>query len=100
MEKNKRDNLKKQDIVKSIYLKSGISSSYASKFLEDTIDVLISGLKKDGILKIKQFGSFTVLKKNKRIGRNPKDKKTYEIKKRKTISFKASKSLKKRINNE
>jgi len=100
MEKNKRDNLKKQDIAKNIYLKSGISSSYASKFLEDTISILISGLKRDGVLKIKQFGSFNILFKKKRMGRNPKNNKSYEISKRRTISFKASDYLKKKINNE
>ena len=61
MQKNKRNNLKKQDIGKNIYLKSGISSSYANKFLEDTISILIFGLKKDELLKINQFGSFKVL---------------------------------------
>tara|TARA_B100000427_G_C15258063_1_gene485277 strand:+ start:210 stop:515 length:306 start_codon:yes stop_codon:yes gene_type:complete len=98
MEKDKSDNLNKKDISKSIYLKFGISISYASKFLEDTINVLIEGLKKDGLLKINKFGSFNVLFKKERIGRNPKNKKTYKIEKRKTVSFKPSSYLKDKLN--
>ena len=100
MEKNKRDNLKKKNISNSIYLKSGIPSSYASKFLDDTINILISGLKKNGALKINKFGSFKVKSKKKRIGRNPKNKQTYEINNRKIISFKISTFLKNKLNNE
>ena len=98
MEKNKRDNLKKKDISRNIYLKSGVPLSYASKFLEDTIYILIAGLKKEGVLKINKFGSFNVIFKKKRTGRNPKNNKQYEINERKTVSFKVSSSFKKKIN--
>lgn len=100
MEKNKRENLKKKDISKNIFLKSGISFSYASKFLDDTINILITGLKNKGTLKINKFGSFKVKSKKKRIGRNPKNNQTYEISSRKIISFKISNFLKNKINNE
>lgn len=100
MEKNKRDNLKKKDISNRIYLKSGIPSSYAGKFLDDTISILTSGLKKNGALKINKFGSFKVKSKKQRIGRNPKNNKTYKISSRKIISFKISNFLKNKINNE
>tara|TARA_B100000965_G_scaffold393305_1_gene403969 strand:- start:473 stop:787 length:315 start_codon:yes stop_codon:yes gene_type:complete len=100
MKKNKRDNLKKKDISNDICLKSGVSFSYASKFLEDTIEVLIAGLKKDRILKINKFGSFTILSKKERIGRNPKNNDLHEIKKRKIVSFKASSFLKQKVNQD
>ena len=35
---NKRNNLKKKDISKNIYLKFGITTSYAEKILDDTIE--------------------------------------------------------------
>ena len=100
MEKNKRDNLKKKDISNTIHSNFGISSSYASKFLDDTINILISGLKNSGILKINKFGSFKVKYKKKRIGRNPNNNQIHEISSRKTISFKISNFLKNKINNE
>ena len=55
MQKNKQNNLRKKDISKNIYLKSGIPSSYADKLLDNTINILISGLKKDGVLKIDKY---------------------------------------------
>jgi len=100
MERNKRDNLRKVDINKDICLKSGVSFSFASKFLEDTIETLIEGLKKDNILKINKFGSFIIVSKKKRTGRNPKNNNLYEIKKRKIVSFKASSFLKKKVNQD
>ena len=98
MEKDKRENLKKKDISKNIYLKTGIPSSYASKFLDDIISILISGIKRDRILKIGKFGSFSLFSKNKRIGRNPKNNEEHEISERKIVSFKASSYLKNKIN--
>ena len=44
MEKIKRENLKKKDISKNISLKSGVSLSFASRFLDDALEILISGL--------------------------------------------------------
>ena len=100
MEKDKRENLKKKDISKNIYLKTGIPSSYASKFLDDIISILISGIKRDRILKIGKFGSFSLFSKNKRIGRNPKTKVEAKITSRKVVKFKPSLILKTKINNE
>tara|TARA_X000000368_G_C23039012_1_gene715989 strand:+ start:726 stop:1028 length:303 start_codon:yes stop_codon:yes gene_type:complete len=100
MQNNKRYNLKRKDISNEIHSKYGISISYADKFIEDTFKVIIYGLKKYNTLKIKNFGTFKVISKKKRIGRNPKTKKTYEITERKSLSFKTSNLLKKKINNE
>ena len=60
MEKNKRDNLTKKDIANTIYSYFGVSTLYARKILDDTINILIAGLKKNGTLKINKFGSFKV----------------------------------------
>ena len=60
---NKRNNLKKKDISKNIYLKFGITTSYAEKILDDTIEIFIQNLKDGKPLKIKNFGSFKILKK-------------------------------------
>ncbi len=95
---NKRNNLKKKDISKNIYLKYGISASYAEKILDDTINILILNLKAGKSIKIKNFGSFKILKKKSRIGRNPKTKMTFEIKQRNSISFKTASLLKKKVN--
>ncbi len=100
MQNNKRHNLKRKDISNEIHSKYGISISYAEKFIDDTFKVIIYGLKKYNTLKIKNFGTFRVIHKKKRIGRNPKTKKMHEISERKSLSFKTASLLKKRINNE
>ena len=44
-------------------------------------------------LNLKNIGSFSLISKKERIGRNPKTKKEYVISERKSVSFKPSKSL-------
>jgi len=90
---------KKKNIIKSIFLNIGISSLYASKIVNDLISILISNLSLNKNLKIKNFGTFKLQKKNKRMGRNPKSKKSYEITERKIVSFNTAENLMKKINN-
>ena len=95
---NKRDNLKKEDIVKNIFSNVGISSIYSKKIVNDIIEILILNLCFNKIIKVKNFGIFTLHTKNERIGRNPKNKKTYLINERIITTFRASKSLSLKIN--
>ena len=95
----KEANLKKKHISSIINKKVGIPSLYAERLINDLFSILIENLKKDKILKIKNFGTFKILNKKKRMGRNPKNNKTYEITERKVSIFKTSDYLKKRINN-
>jgi|TARA_B100001063_G_C16327084_1_gene340312 nucleoid DNA-binding protein len=100
MIKNKRYNVSKKNLIHNIHLKLGYSSRFIEKFIDDIIVVVSNGLKNEKRLKIKNLGSFTVIKKQARIGRNPKTKKIHSISKRNSISFKASHLLVKNLNNE
>ena len=93
MFQNKRDNFKKIDISKIINSKLGISVNYTNKIIDDLIYIVSNQLKTKKKLNIKNFGTFKVLSKKKRIGRNPKTLEKFEISERKTISFKSSKNL-------
>tara|TARA_B110000305_G_C19207009_1_gene524017 strand:- start:380 stop:697 length:318 start_codon:yes stop_codon:yes gene_type:complete len=95
---NKRNNLKKKDITKSIFLNIGISESYAAKIVNDLIDILILTLISKKKIKIKNFGSFKLQMKTERMGRNPKNKKLYKILPRTVVTFRAAKELKLKIN--
>ena len=95
---NNQLRLKKIDIVKNIFLNIGISSSYSAKIVNDLIYILISELCLHGKVKIKNFGSFKIQSKNKRIGRNPRNNKEYEVSARIITKFKAAEELKIRIN--
>ena len=91
-------NLTKKDISKNINLKTGLSVSYSLKITTDFIDIL-KILIKDKELNIKNFATFKIIHKNERVGRNPKNKKIYKIKARKSLSIIISKFLNDKINN-
>ncbi|OUX53084.1 MAG: hypothetical protein CBE47_04170 [Pelagibacteraceae bacterium TMED287] len=99
MENKIRDNLIKEDICAEINLKYGISKNYANEFIDQVILIIIKSLQTNKNIHIKNFGSFKVVNKKERIGRNPKNKKTYTISKRNIVSFKPSLSFKNKINN-
>ena len=93
-----RQNLKKKEIVNNLKSIIGFSSKNLLKITDDIIDVVIDVLAKDKKLNIKNFGSFKIFFKNKREGRNPKTKEKFMISPRNTVRFKASISLKQKIN--
>ena len=98
MLKISRENIKKKDIINNISFNIGIPISYSNLILNDLIKILIINLKEKSEIKIKNFGSFILKNKSKRTGRNPKNKETYIIRSRKTVNFKTSEFLKKKIN--
>ena len=93
-----RLNLTKKDIINSLYLQIGYPKKVTENVLEDLFNIIFDELKKNGKVKITNFGTFTVRKKNSRIGRNPKTKEIKTISERNVILFKPSKEFKKRIN--
>ena len=98
MLKIKKTQLTKKDISKKINLKIGLPISYTNK-ITDNLLLILKDLIKNKEINIKNFGSFKIVRKNERIGRNPKNNKTYLIKERKSLSFKISKNLNNKINN-
>ena len=98
-EKSNFANFKKKDIIKDISLKTGISFLYSAQIVDYVISILTTSLKLNKKIKIKNFGIFDLLKKNQRIGRNPKNKNKHDISERTVSIFKASKKLKMKINN-
>jgi len=98
MLKIKEFQLTKKDISKKINLNIGLSVSYTDK-ITDNLIIILKNLIKNNEINIKNFGSFKVLNKNERVGRNPKNKKNYAIKERKSLSFKISRNFNNKINN-
>ena len=90
-------NFKKEDIVKILSMKSGLSISYSKKIINDLLDLMIEIIITDK-LNLKNFGSFKILYKKQRLGRNPKTREKFIISERKTLSFKTSKSFLLKIN--
>ena len=95
-----RTNLTKKEIINSIYMQLGYSKKICETLLDDFFDILLEQLIQNNKVKISGFGTFYLRKKQERIGRNPKTNEEAIINKRNVITFKASKELKKYINNE
>ena len=93
-----RDNTHKKNIINNIFHEIGLPASYAAKIVDDIISILISNIIAEKKIKIKNFGTFTLKKKNKRVGRNPKSKINHEISERNVVNFKASEDLKEKLN--
>ena len=93
-----RNNLTKKDIINSIYMQIGFSKKISENLLEDILNILIDSLINNKKVKISNFGTFSIRKKNKRIGRNPKTKESKIISDRNVVIFKPSKYFKKYIN--
>ena len=91
------NNLKRIDLAKSLSKKKGFSKLLSKELIDSLISILIINIKKKN-LNLKNIGTFKIIHKNERIGRNPKTKKIYTISSRKSISFSASKKLTKLIN--
>ena len=89
--------LKKIDIANKINEEIGFSVMLSKKIVNDLIDALGQNLKKNN-LSLKNIGSFKIICKKERIGRNPKTGENFKIKPRKSNSFKLSKKLIKNVN--
>ena len=79
-----------------LQIKTGLPISYLKNIVDDLIEIIKLSIK-DNNLNIKNFGTFKLINKKERIGRNPKTKKLHKINSRKYISFYVSKFLKKKI---
>tara|TARA_B000000437_G_C11530983_1_gene259213 strand:- start:303 stop:596 length:294 start_codon:yes stop_codon:yes gene_type:complete len=91
---------KKIDIVKEISNITGFPVNLIKKIVNDYLMMLTYKIKKDRDFLIKNFGSFKIIDKKERVGRNPKTKEEFIITARKSISFTASKKLLKNVNSE
>ena len=94
----KISSFKKIDLSKNISKKIGVSVSLSKKLTEDLLAILSNKIK-DNDLNLKNVGSFRIIYKKDRIGRNPKTKEEFMIRSRKSISFTASKNLIEKMNN-
>ena len=88
----KKNNLTKIDIAKELSKKTGYSLELSKILINSLLIVLISSIKKNK-LNLKNIGTFRLINKSERIGRNPITKENFVITSRKSISFITSKKL-------
>jgi len=93
-----KKNITKDILLNKINSQFGLTKVFSEKIINELIFYLIHHIKKDKIIKIKNFGTFKVLKKNERIGRNPKTREEFLIRGRNVIVFKSSKTFLNKLN--
>ena len=93
-----RINLTKKDLVNLIYMQLGFSKQISENLIDDFFQTIVHSLENEKILKISNFGTFSIREKKSRLGRNPKTKEEKVISKRNVVLFKPSKEFKKFVN--
>ena len=92
-----KKNLTKNDITLNLKKKTGYSFLLSKKLTNDFINILIHNIYNKKF-NLKNIGSFKIINKNERLGRNPKSKEKFVIYSRKSIIFKASNKLTNSLN--
>ncbi len=90
-------NLKKLDIIKNLSNATGFSFNFSTKLINDLIDLIVKNIKSNNF-NLKNLGSFKIIDKKERIGRNPKTKDIYIISARKSVKFVTSKNILESLN--
>jgi len=93
-----KKNFTRKDLSNKIYQNLGFSKNLSSKIVDNFFETLISGIIKSNKIKISSFGTFSVLNKKERMGRNPKTKVEAKIFSRRVVKFIPSLLLKEKLN--
>lgn len=83
----------KAELVAAIAKDADITKVAAGKALDSFLSNVVEGLKKEGRLGLVGFGTFSLVKRNARTGRNPQTGAAIKIKAKKVVKFKAGKGL-------
>ncbi len=87
--------MNKQELATQMVKDSGMAKAYAVKVIDTLVDVITEELKKkDGKVTLVGFGTFKVVQRAAKTGRNPKTKETIKIPAKKVVKFVAGKKLK------
>lgn len=94
----KRSNLTRKDLARAIHEKMGFSQRSAGDLVDSVFATLKQTLLTEELVKLVQFGTFSVKDKAPRMGRNPRTGAAMEIAPRSMVSFKPSKILREKLN--
>lgn len=83
----------KTDLINEIAAKASLTKVQAKAALEATLESISQALANDDKIQLIGFGTFAVVEKPARTGRNPRTKETITIPARKVVKFKAGAGL-------
>jgi DNA-binding protein HU-beta len=89
--------VRKQDLVKEVASEAGLSEAQATKAVNAVLDGIQNALAKNEEIQLSGFGSFKVVERAGREGRNPRTGETMQIAARRSPTFKAGTQLKRAV---
>ncbi len=84
-------------LSEAIQKATGCNAAQAKKAVDAVTGAITRSLKKGGRFGLQGFGTFRVVKRGRRTGRNPRTGESITIRASKSVRFKPSESLKKRV---
>ena len=93
-----KKNFNRKDLSNKIYQNLGFSKNFSSSIVDNFFEIMTAELIRSNEVKISSFGTFKVMSKKERIGRNPMTKIEAKITSRKVVKFKPSLVIKKKLN--
>ena len=89
--------MNKLELVSKVAESAGLTKVAAAKTLKSVLDVITKALANDESVTLIGFGSFSVVTRAARIGRNPQTGKEIKIAERKVVKFNVGKNLKESV---
>ena len=93
-----KKNFTRKNLANKINKILGFSKNFSLSIVDSFFETLVIELIKSNNVKITSFGTYKVLNKKARMGRNPKTKIEAKIKSRKVVNFKPAFVFKEKIN--
>jgi nucleoid DNA-binding protein len=89
--------MRKRDIVLKISRGTGVSQVVVKDIVQRTLDTIFAALKDGQRIELRNFGVFSVKKRKKKIGRNPKTGQVVPVPERRVVVFKSGLQMKQAI---
>lgn len=89
--------MNKKELIEKISLYSGLTFRQSERALNELINAISNELK-NGEVRLTGFGTFTVIERSERQGRNPKTGETMAIGAKRVPVFRAGSTLKDQVN--
>ncbi len=90
--------MKKSELIAQVAEETGMTKAASKKALEAILSKLTKTLKKEGRFVLSGLGAFEVVKRKKRMARNPQTNEPITVKAHKAVKFKPAKALKDLVN--
>ncbi len=90
--------MNKTELVDAVAVSADLSRASAARAVDAVTDAIVAALKKNEVVTLSGFGTFTVRERAARIGRNPRTGNAINIEASKSLGFKPGKALKDALN--